>query len=489
MPGTENTGYLVQLQSPEGDNIVPIVSTEGLYDENGQKVDLSSMVPDAYTKAETLSSASATKLGLPASTLPADMFNVLAHAGDLHVWRRARRSEDVSEPGYNLSDTVSSGTNIVQGAINSTTPFGIDIQYADSVSVNDAGEASLVNPTAVTITFTGSTVTLSPEGISKTLQNKFVKIVSVADTSPAPTILYESENLIFCESNFNCSAYGNANPGYLITFRYFKEVLPYPAGVYTDYPVSVNPNVYQEGSDAKPAGYVVNDVIVKNMRLGDYENGYGLDWRYSDGVIVGNDGTLSLSEPTSQIISSGNLEAFEAIKGKFAFVRNLGSDFNPEEIYFFPSDANIITITTPNAYQTAGITKYQTVTGYPATPAGTAIEYLGKLGDKARIVTGTYVGTGTYGSTNQTTISLPAKPKFLSIIGGYGSENAQTAVFFNYGVVGGKKCGFSYPYNYGPISLTGLPVTSDGQDFTWYAQSASSQMNQGGVSYSYIAVL
>ena len=41
-----NVGYPVQLVSPEGDKIVPIVSTEGLYDENGQKVDLSSLTPD-----------------------------------------------------------------------------------------------------------------------------------------------------------------------------------------------------------------------------------------------------------------------------------------------------------------------------------------------------------------------------------------------------------------------------------------------------------
>ena len=40
MPGTENTGYLVQLQSPEGDNLYPVISAEMIKDAEGNTYNL-----------------------------------------------------------------------------------------------------------------------------------------------------------------------------------------------------------------------------------------------------------------------------------------------------------------------------------------------------------------------------------------------------------------------------------------------------------------
>lgn len=43
MPTNENTGYLVQLQSPEGDKVYPIISAEMIKDAEGNTYDLSSL--------------------------------------------------------------------------------------------------------------------------------------------------------------------------------------------------------------------------------------------------------------------------------------------------------------------------------------------------------------------------------------------------------------------------------------------------------------
>ena len=66
MPTNENTGYLVQLQSPEGDNLYPIISAEMIKDAEGNTYDLSSMkesvdgMGSTYATKTELSSVSST---------------------------------------------------------------------------------------------------------------------------------------------------------------------------------------------------------------------------------------------------------------------------------------------------------------------------------------------------------------------------------------------------------------------------------------------
>lgn len=66
MPGTENSGYLVQLQSPEGDNLYPIISAEMIKDAEGNTYNLSSMkesvdgMGNTYATKTELSSVSST---------------------------------------------------------------------------------------------------------------------------------------------------------------------------------------------------------------------------------------------------------------------------------------------------------------------------------------------------------------------------------------------------------------------------------------------
>ena len=349
MPSSENTGYLVQLQSPEGDNIVPIVSTEGLYDENGQKVDLSSMVPDAYTKAETLSSASATKLGLPASTLPADMFNVLAHAGDLHVWRRT-----------------------VDGVV--------------------------------------------------------------------------------------------------------------------DYPVSTNRNAYQEGSDEQPAGYTLGAVITGEFNLSPGYEPYSAVYNYGSDVEVLDNGTVNVVVESS--VSIAHSSHADVLRGKYCkWYSGAGSYFGGK-VFFVPKDATFNDIETTYPNTRCVVDKYQLVTGYPAIPASTTIEYLGNLGDKVRMQIVSYVGTGVSGVRNPCSVTSNF-PIDLSIMLGYIEDDPQKSFIVPHvgrtymigetltqSFVGSR--GFYYntavDSGYGKISR-------DKKTISWYGGDASEQFNTSGYKY------
>lgn len=64
MATNENTGYLVQLKSPEGDNVYPVISAETIKDSSGETYDLSALksavesVPDIQVNVENIPSAS-----------------------------------------------------------------------------------------------------------------------------------------------------------------------------------------------------------------------------------------------------------------------------------------------------------------------------------------------------------------------------------------------------------------------------------------------
>ena len=118
--------------------------------------------------------------------------------------------------------------------------------------------------------------------------------------------------------------------------------------------------------------------------------------------------------------------------------------------------------TNPNAYQ-------------EGSDAGTTIEYLGKLGDKVRIATGSYVGTGTFGPQNPNTLTFE-EDVFCVLI-----ANKYTAAILIY-----PGLGFMSSRNFESVTWTSQKSVS------WYANSvtsASYQMNASGSTYQYYAFL
>lgn len=118
-----------------------------------------------------------------------------------------------------------------------------------------------------------------------------------------------------------------------------------------------------------------------------------------------------------------------------------------------------------------------------------------------KIATGSYVGTGKYGSSNPNSLTLQAKPKKVSIVGayinsasspGYGQHYNEAAFYCD--VITSEYTSAGYGYlNYGGYQdIGGSDYKSKlvGNTLSWYnTSSAKYQFNESGVKYYYFAIL
>lgn len=263
-----------------------------------------------------------------------------------------------------------------------------------------------------------------------------------------------------------------------------------PAGTTITYPVSTLPNAYQEGSNAKPAGYTLGEVVTSKVKLGYSRLSSGMFYYYADTLSVSDDGKVSISTQNSYQVNrnSTTSDLKAAMAGKFLQLYGssgstieLSGPFStiPGEIVFIPADTSFNTETIRgDDYFT--IDRYQPVTGYAAIPAGTTIEYLGKLGDKARVQVVSYVGTGTYGSSNPNSLTFDFVPKILFVVGDYYSSSPG----FLFATVQAS-------YIHSPYSSQGRrPIfTFWNKTVKWYYnEDSESQLNASGNVYDAIAI-
>lgn len=114
----------------------------------------------------------------------------------------------------------------------------------------------------------------------------------------------------------------------------------------------------------------------------------------------------------------------------------------------------------------------------------------------ARIATGSYVGTGTYGSDSPNSLTLPFEPKLLMIApAAYGIdfEDTNTSTFFYESAIwfagttklSYRDSGSSYVTAYCTFSASGNTIS-------WYSDTANglarTQLNTAGTKYAYIAI-
>lgn len=120
-----------------------------------------------------------------------------------------------------------------------------------------------------------------------------------------------------------------------------------------------------------------------------------------------------------------------------------------------------------------------------ADPAGSAAAVLAQLQDRAKIAVGTYAGTNTFGSANPTSLTLPFVPKLVIV--------SQSGLLPS----GGSNApGWSYCFVWTAGQTTSKNFMSEtiyfslsGNTLSWYVTTNySSQLNQNGVTYHYIAI-
>lgn len=465
-------------------------------------------------RRETLKNTTPPIIGLPASATPDDMFQALAHTGDLYVWKKTEViTEPVPEipPSFELGKTEELRITRRTTSNSNTSDYIKYAQWANEITVSNNGNVSLKNPTV------GTDESNFLYGASSDLIGKYFMFTNSTVgmycdiLCPLNTIYYVPND---SEAKNTSGPYDYGSVSYFTKAQKVigKAYTPaIPTGLKNTFPVSTNPNAYQEGGDAKPAGYVLGDVVTGNFKMGVSIYVATNDFYYVDTPNVSDDGVVSVPTENTSKISVGYKTDFDAstlnvLRGKFVMcIGNAHCDAIFYSVIYIPADATFTKSDWGNDGYTYYLNKYQPVTGYAAIPAGTTIEYLGKLGDKARVQVVSYVGTGTYGSSNPNSVTANFPIKLLAVLAKTlknSNGNFSTRIDYdnqykedpfmvgailttNYTI--GSGCGYKqklsvYDTSYGKKS-------NDGKTFSWYTTGnhPAKQFNESG--YTYIVLL
>lgn len=474
LKGTGNSRFLksaVPAGTSWADALAMLQAGTFPIDFNGINTEGFQQVGTPLNKANLLKDATAAQIGLPPSTTPDGMFQALGNTGELHVWRKTVKNAEDVPAGYTLGEVQ----NVTKYPITDVRSGGYTVvtKAYSNLSVDNAGNVSVDESSYVNFYDNASAV-----------RGKFIQVYSDGD-------------ILFIPNDANISTDYKTVGSAVIHNHYtdkYQSVTGYPltpAGTTTTYPVSTNPNAYQEGDDVKEAGYTLGNVVTGTYYLGNANVGYVMSYKTATSLSVSDNGVLSMpTDATSfNVTYSKNGLTTDQIKsyfaGKFVQLVAVGSTsaFSPSslfktapsEILFIPSDS----VVTKDEFKNFNIDRYQPVTGYAAIPAGTTIEYLGKLGDKARVQVVSYVGTGTYGSSHPNSLTFDFVPKFFAIMADddhYG-RNA-------FAIRGANYMGYQFDGNSQANS-----ITWEGAKISWYSlYNAAKQYNSSGKTYYAIAI-
>ena len=444
-------------------------------DFNGINKDGWTQLGTLLNKANLLSDTVISTLGLSTgvNSTPNDAFNVLANIGNVHVWRKTVVTEEEIPAGYTLGP-VESNKVLAQSSSNWGNSYAA-FTVASSITVDNGGNVTMNDASGVEI-WQGY---FDPNKGEDNLLGKFIQFSHVSADHISSDL---KTGVYFIPSNATFIRDHSSAPFYTkISACQKVNTYPFtPAGTHITYLTSTNRNAYQEGDNAKEAGYVLGRIVKVTLGMSNTNDGTGVDWRYSDSVTVTPDGVVSLGGSPTQLILAGwsDPEECEVLKGKFACPVTTGSRFSTNKVVFFPNDTVFSKSSVSGGHVAINAEQYQIVTGYPAIPAGTTIDYLGVLGNKTIIETGSYVGTGTYGKANPQTLTFNFDVKFF-VLQGHDRNNYQIA---RIAVKGSDLFGSSSATN-----STGL-VTWNGSTVSWYGDDAPDQGNKQGSTYYYVAL-
>ena len=468
---TPNLDLLKKSPVTDGDDMFNV---ETMLNENWDRIDRG--VGDYTTPAQ--------KMGLTGDLSVGASLGVLANIGNVHVWRKTVKTDEKIPATYSLGPEEGKAALTYPQTPSTQASF----HYGKTITVDDNG----------TITINGEqTLSLNSDDSSVQKGNNLKGNFFYCD--PSSTIGGENEfetgpgNVYFIPSDATISREPDTYLGGVIYTSKYQEVRAVPAvppGTHVTYLTSVNRNAYQEGDDAKEAGYVLGD-MVSGYLFASAWTGNASNYYYSETIKVSDTGTLTQENVKSYTANATNdswvINIQSAIRGKFITVSGEKDNGGSEgtNLVYIPDDAivsyfeNGVSLGYPYNYGFL-VSKMQQVTGYPAIPAGTTIDYLGVLGEKVSVETGSYTGTGTYGSSNLNTIHLSRTPKLVFITPYNGANRMMLFVF------GGNSSFSGYS---GSASLSYQQIVSDGTDFSWYANNADIQLNNSGTKYVYTAVI
>lgn len=243
---------------------------------------------------------------------------------------------------------------------------------------------------------------------------------------------------------------------------------------------------------------------------------------YSDSVDISSNGVITLHNPSTVVVSYTSYTAATILQGKYVtgWYDNSTASYNYTTVKYIDSSATfsrdtsdgyrvtcssmaLVTATIAHSYGDWTYVQATTRNYYPdtGTQAGYEYSYLGKPLENSilpvHIATGSYTGTGTYGSANPCSLTFDFAPKMLIITDyyhaattyGYGfvfptvgnsisSQMLTTTYTQNLGFYNGSNSGYSYGKK-----------SSDGKTISWYnTNNAIDQKNLSGDTYYYLAI-
>ena len=499
MKGNGNSRYLktvgeaLSLYPTYEDFMQAMVAGIFPVDFNGINKDGWTQLGTHLNKANLLSDTVISTLGLStgANSTPNDAFNVLANVGNVHVWRKTSVSES---PYYELGP-IESVDLLGSGHISQWST----VRSSDSVSVANDGKVSLSNPS------TGEWIGYAAYGSTPTGNYNFTgKFIQVTGTHESDTTGTSNgslpgtflEGVYFIPSDAVISQTKKDSNVFKVQCNKAQKVVGYKAGTHITYLTSTNRNAYQEGTDGseKPAGYKLGSKITGNIALTDRTNESStIYWNYSDQVDVSDDGEVSLIAPNRvdfNATQSNAVNMAESLVGNFIMTTSSATAIKANTVYFIPDDASVAREMsgTKFVYTTA----IQSVTGYPAIPAGTTIKYLGVLGDKIRMQIVSYIGTGTSGEATPCSITADFKFKTAEYLGSLRGGSLSPAVTY----IDARDKVLSEAITTEFTAYSGFCLddsqdsfgkkSEDGKTITWYSRynnRQSNQLNEAGVKY------
>lgn len=145
----------------------------------------------------------------------------------------------------------------------------------------------------------------------------------------------------------------------------------------------------------------------------------------------------------------------------------------------------------------------------PEADDGFVYASLGQLGERLRIATGSYVGTGTYGANNPITLEFSFKPMFVMVydatnmdyVTGFSNDHdgSCSTIIAPLGAAQGRRMS-DYGYSFSHVVVMTDHFTWGGSSFSWYTTfsinttvdssqiDGTSQLNCTGKTYRYVAI-
>lgn len=423
--------------------------------------------------------APAQKMGLTGDLSVGASLGVLANIGNVHVWRKTVKTDEKIPATYSLGPEEGKAALTYPQTPSTQASF----HYGKTITVDDNG----------TITINGEqTLSLNSDDSSVQKGNNLKGNFFYCD--PSSTIGGENEfetgpgNVYFIPSDATISREPDTYLGGVIYTSKYQEVRAVPAvppGTHVTYLTSVNRNAYQEGDDAKEAGYVLGD-MVSGYLFASAWTGNASNYYYSETIKVSDTGTLTQENVKSYTANATNdswvSNIQSAIRGKFITVSGEKDNGGSEgtNLVYIPDDAivsyfeNGVSLGYPYNYGFL-VNKMQQVTGYPAIPAGTTIEYLGVLGDFGGSSLG-YIKYGSYVGTGTENVIIPFKNRPL-----IGFLNVDVTMFTDTNWI--VPTGSSGISNYtGSATWSGGKLTLSKGDYSRFP-------NSSGKTYKYVAFL